>query len=160
MDPAFPCVIVAHLTYYRNYGSSQFAPPAVWGSTATQTGNITALQFDTGDIGMNVLGNVLGTRGVSSVYDAYDSGPKSIFALGSPTDVSATSLYRHGNYDAVHDQVLWDGAHPVHTLPPSLYLHAVPLWWPTATPWPWVGPDKSPMIDTLPAKARSDSLAH
>jgi len=39
-----------YLTYFRNYASSQFAPPAVWGSTATQTGNVTALQFDATDV--------------------------------------------------------------------------------------------------------------
>jgi hypothetical protein len=148
----------ANLTYYRNYASSQFAPPAVYGSTDPQTGNVTALQFQTGDFGMNVLGNVLGTQSVSTDYEAYDSGPMSIFELGSATDVSATSLYRHGNYDTVHGSVIWDSAHPVHALPASLYLHAVPAWWPTEMPWPWVGPDKAPMIGTLPAKMRSDAL--
>ena len=148
-----------YLTFFRNFSSSQFAPPAVVGSTATQTGNITALQFQTGDIGMNVLGNVLGTIGLSTVYDGYDSNAKSIFSLGGASDVSATSLYRHGNYDTVHDDVLWDSSHPVHTLPPSLYLPAKPAWWPATTPWPWVGPDKTPMVGTLPAKSRSDQLA-
>ena len=31
------------MTWFRNYASSQFAPPAVFGSTAMQTGNIAAL---------------------------------------------------------------------------------------------------------------------
>ena len=51
-----------YLTFFRNYSSSQFAPPAVDGSTDKQTGNIVAIQFDTGDINMTVIGNVLGAR--------------------------------------------------------------------------------------------------
>src|SRR5262249_35225725 len=80
------------------------------------------------------------------------------FELGSASDVSATTLYRHGNYDTVHGAVIWDSAHSVHTLPPSLYLRAIPAWWPAGTAWPWGGPDKTPMIGTLPAQAGSDAV--
>jgi hypothetical protein len=150
-----------YLTYFRNYSSSYFAPPAVFGSTATQTGNVAALQFDGGDIGMNVVGNVLGMAGVSTVYDGYDSGPYCIYQLGAngsgATDVAVTSLYRHGNFDTVHNATIWNPANAVRTLPPSLYLRAKPGWWPSGTPWPWAGPDLTPMARTLPAKARSDS---
>jgi hypothetical protein len=149
-----------YLTYFRNYSSSRFASPAVYGSTAAQTGNVAALQFDGGDLAMNVVGNVLGMAGVSSVYDGHDSGPRCIYQLGASgsgaADVAATSLYRHGNFDAVHDATLWDPASAVRTLPPSLYLQAKPGWWPSGTPWPWAGPDRTPMVGTLPAKARSD----
>lgn len=149
-----------YLTYYRNYASSQFAPPPVWGSTDVQSGNVTALQFDGGDVGMNVAGNVLGTASVSTAYDAYDSGVRSIFLLGAggsgASDVAATSLYRHGNFDAVHGATVWDPGTAARTLPPSLYLQEKPRWWPSGTPWPWTGPDLSPMVGTLPAKARSD----
>ena len=151
-----------YLTFYRNYASSQFAPPAVWGSNDTQTGNVTTLQFDGTDLDMNVLGNVLGTDGVSTAYDAYDSGPFSIYELGAngagATDIAATSLLRHGNYDYVNHAVVWDPAVTNQTLPPSLYLTTAPGWWPAATPWPWAGPDLSPMLGVLPAKTRSDAM--
>ena len=151
-----------YLTFFRNYASSQFAPPAVYGSNETQTGNVTALQFDGGDIGMSVLGNVLGTDGLSAVYDAYDSGPFSIFELGSngagAGDVAVTSLFRHGNFDYVNHAVSWDPAAKSQTLPPSFYRKTAPGWWPAATPWPWVGPDVSPMVGTLPAKDRADAM--
>jgi hypothetical protein len=151
-----------YLTFFRNYASSQFAPPAVYGSSATQTGNVTALQFDGGDVGMNVVGNVLGAAGVSAVYDAYDSGPFSIFELGADgagaSDVAATSLFRHGNHDAVHAETIWDPAAAAGTLPASLYLQARPGWWPAGTPWPWAGPDLDPMVGDLPAKVRSDAM--
>jgi hypothetical protein len=133
----------------------------VWGSTDPQTGNVTTHQFDGGDLGMNVLGSVLGSDGMSAVLDAYDSGPKSIFELGSggsgATDIAATSLFRHGNYDFVTHAVSWAPMQP-KTLPPSLYLRTRPSWWPAPMAWPWVGPDVSPMVGALPAKVRSDAL--
>ena len=150
-----------YLTYFRNYSSSYFAPPAVYGSTATQIQNITALEFDGGDIGMNVVGNVLGMAGVSTAYDGYSVNSNSIYQLGvrgsGATDVAATSLLRTGNFDTIHNATVWNPAGAVQTLPSSLYLQAKPGWWPSGTPWPWAGPDLSPMVGTLPAKARSDS---
>ena len=150
-----------YLTYFRNYASSYFAPPAVYGSTAAQTGNVTALEFDGGDLNMNVVGNVLGMAGLSTVYDAYNSGPYSIYELGAnglgATDVAATSVYRQGNFDTVHNTTVWNPASGPQTLPSSLYLQAKPGWWPSGTSWPWAGPDLSPMVGALPAKARSDS---
>jgi hypothetical protein len=150
-----------YLTFFRNYSSSQFAPPAVWGSDEPQTGNIAALQLQGGDIGMNAVGNVFGTEGVSSVYEAYDSGEPSIFLFDGGdggSDVVVVTMYRHGNFDTVTGGTVWDPANEVRTLPPSLYRGTQPGWWPGGTPWPWAGPDLDPMIGTLPAKARSDGM--
>jgi hypothetical protein len=155
-----------YLTFFRNYSSSQFAPPAVYGSSGAQTGNISALQLANGDVDMTVIGNVLGssaatdlgTGAPSATYVATDSGPSSILQVESQSDVSYTSLVWHGNYDTVNKQVMWSAAIATHDLPASLYLHARPAWWPSATPWPWVGPDLAPMVGALPAKARSDGL--
>jgi hypothetical protein len=55
--------------------------------------------------------------------------------------------------------VKWSDAINTRTLPASLYLTAKPAWWPSASPWPWAGSDLTPMVGTLPAKARSDALA-
>jgi hypothetical protein len=152
-----------YLTYFRNYSSSQFAgPDPVWGSTAAQNGNVTALQFDSPDIGMNAIGNVLGTMGVSTTYDAYNPSGYSIFELGitgsGASDISTTSLFRTGNFDTVNNAVTWDPSTANHTLPPSFYLRGKPGWWPSGSPWPWVGPDLQPMVGTLPAKYRSDHI--
>lgn len=150
-----------YLTFFRNFASSQFAPPAVAGSNATQSGNIATLQFQGGDVGMNVAGNVLGTDQLSNTYDAYDSNPNAIYQLGDQgagaSDVAATSLFRTGNYDYVTHSTKWDPSSTSQTLPPSLYT-CKPRWWPSSSPWPWVGPDQSPMVGTLPAKARSDAM--
>ena len=147
-----------YLTFFRNYSSSQFAHPTIAGSDSTQTGNVTAIELDMGDIGMNALGNVLGTNGVTSVYEAYDSDPKSVYELGGSADVSETSLYRDGNYDAINAATMWDPSDEKHVLPPSLYRTTMPAWWPSGTPWPWAGPDVTPMVGTLPAKMRSDAM--
>ncbi|HEY3357852.1 MAG TPA: hypothetical protein VGQ83_31665 [Polyangia bacterium] len=147
-----------YLTYFRNYASSQFAPPAVWGSTAAQTGNVASLQFQDGDLGMNALGNVLGATGVSDTVDCYGGGNGCIYSLGAEGDVSVTSLYRHGNYDHVSNQTVWTPTTTSHALPPSFYRQTAPAWWPAGTPWPWVGPDLAPMVGVLPAKQRADSL--
>ena len=155
-----------YMTWFRNYSSSQFASPPVAGSTAMQTGNITAMEFDAGDIAMTVIGNVLGsssgtslgTAPVSAVYTGTNSDTPSIFELGSASDVSQTTLVAHGNYDTVTAGVKWSDTIVTHTLPASLYRTAKPAWWPAANPWPWAGSDQTPMVGTLPAKARSDAL--
>jgi hypothetical protein len=150
-----------YLTFYRNHASSQFAPPAVYGSTAVQTESVTAIHLQGGHVNMNVVGNVLGTSGVSSVYETYGSSVKSIYEFDGGAgsgDVVVRSLYRHGNYDHVNKATIWSPDNPVHALPASLYYAERPRWWPTGSAWPWVGPDLSPMVGTLPAKARSDQL--
>ena len=158
-----------YLTFFRNYSSSQFAPPAVANSTAKQTGNITAIQFDTGDINMTVIGNVLGsaaatdlgTAPLSKNYlaDGSESGAIFDFGKNGKADVSFTSLWLHGNYDTVNRTVQWSPSIATHTLPASLYLAARPAWWPPGLAWPWAGPELVPMVGALPAKTRSDLLA-
>jgi len=157
-----------YLTYFRNYSSSQFAKPAVYGATDKQTGNVAALQFDAGDINMNVVGNVLGsstatdlgTAPVSSTFYGSGSSKPAIFEMTSAakTDVAYTSLWLHGNYDTVTPGVVWNPSVSTQVLPASLYLSAKPAWWPAGSSWPWAGPDLNPMVGTLPAKARSDLL--
>jgi hypothetical protein len=156
-----------YLTFFRNYSSSQFAPPAVAGSTAKQTGNITALQLDTGDIDNTVIGNVfgsssasdLGTAPVSQVLVGTDSDTASIYRFGDDgqADVSYTSLWAHGNYDTVTGDVVWSSSIATREIPASLYLKAKPAWWTAGTPWPWVGPDLEPRVQSLPAKARAEA---
>ncbi|MFT4115723.1 hypothetical protein [Bradyrhizobium sp.] len=154
-----------YLTFFRNYASSQFASPAVWNDgPLVQTGNVAAMVFAAGSIGMNVIGNVLGstkttTAAASRTYESGDGSVPSIFTLGNDgaglSDVAAKTLLRNGNYDTIHRSVVWSGT-PL-ALPPSLYLSSRPAWWPTGMPWPWAGPDLEPMVGTLPAKLRSDT---
>jgi hypothetical protein len=95
------------------------------------------------------------------VYEAYDGGDPAIYRFDGgdgESDVVVTTMYRHGNFDTVSADTLWDPANDVRTLPASLYRGTQPGWWPDGTPWPWAGPDLDPMVGTLPAKARSDGM--
>lgn len=86
-----------------------------------------------------------------------------------PSDsLVGTTLYRWGNWDTVTNATRWCGnssdtgwsttcgsksevptglaqyaqAVPAtETLPPSFYLSSKPAWWPSAKPWPPIGPD-------------------
>lgn len=157
-----------YLTYFRNYSSSQFAPPAVAEADSTQTGNITALQFDTGDVKMTVIGNVfgsdagtdLGTAPVSAEFLGRGSDTPAILRVGDNgmDDIAYTSLVWHANYDTVNDDVVYDPSIDVQVLPDSLYLDGRPGFWPGGVPFPWAGPDLDPQVGELPAKARSDAL--
>lgn len=160
-----------YLTYFRNYSSSQFAPPVTANSTQRQTSNVTAIHFGPGVINMNVVGNVLGssaeadlgTAPLSDTYiceGAFDSAA-CILQVGpnGKSNVSFTTLWLHGNYDTVNQAVMWNPSITRRELPTSLYLRAQPRWWPAEIKWPWVGPDLTPMVGGLPAKARAEALA-
>jgi hypothetical protein len=157
-----------YLTFFRNYSSSQFAAPAVAGSTEKQTGNITAIQFDAGDVNMTVIGNVLGssadsdlkTAPISQALVCSGSDTACIYGFGDKgtSDVSSTSLWSHGNYDTVTPGVVWNPSITTHELPASLYLKSRPTFFSAGGAWPWVGPDLSPRVQSLPAKARSDAM--
>jgi hypothetical protein len=163
-----------YLTYFRNYVSSQQAPdPIVWSlPSLPQTGNVAALQFDDTDHHMTVIGNVLGsttnaalgvptslgTATVSAVYMGYNEDAPCIFALGSSSGPSATTLFWHGNFDTVNGAVTWNPSISTRTLPASLYYAAKPGWWPTGTAWPWTGPDLTPKVGKLPAQATASAF--
>jgi hypothetical protein len=83
---------------------------------------------------------------------SYDGSP-SVLALGGPDDISATSLWWHGNFDTGNGKVMWNSKIDVRTVPASLYRASKPAWWPSEKPWPWVGPDLNPMVGVLPAQA-------
>jgi len=136
----------------------------------------------------NIVGNVLGTAGVNTVYESSLNGPfeSSIFELGYPNignqnwtvdygpqnppdysglgntldscqqrdlNVKAT-IIRHGNWDAIHNGVVWDPNIPDHTIPNSYIYSSKPAWWDTDLPWPAIGPDLTPMVGMIPAQRR------
>jgi hypothetical protein len=116
----------------------------------------------------NIVGNVLGESGRQNTYDVTpsSSGSQPIYMVGTGTvnccsagDANvATTLLRWGNYDTVTGAAKFASsevpsslgggqapyANPVpssQTLPASLYQSAKPAWWPSAKPWPAIGPD-------------------
>jgi hypothetical protein len=114
----------------------------------------------------NLVGNVLGTSGVHSVYeDSQIAGTtslpdKSIYLLGwsgalgtvvsgMPYDpLVASTLLRWGNYDYATRQTKWNASEipsgnavpASQTLPASFFLSGKPGWW-GSMPWPAIGPD-------------------
>lgn len=73
-------------------------------------------------------------------------------------NVKAT-LIRHGNFDTVHNGVVWDDNIPDHNLPVSLYYSSQPGWWPDGVAWPPIGPDLTPMVSQIPAQIRYATMS-
>jgi hypothetical protein len=183
-----------YLTYFRNYASSQWSPSTanqatsaiIWSQPfAPQYSNVASLQFDTPDLDMTVIGNVLGSTAnaslglpadlgttstgqgaaaaTSKVYSATNSSL--VIYEVDPTSVSWTSIWLQGNFDTVNAKVMWNASTltanlpaSTQTLPASLYYASKPGWWPAGTAWPWVGPDLAPKVGSLPAQARSSAF--
>ncbi len=68
----------------------------------------------------------------------------------------AETTIRHGNYDFVTNQIVWDDALP-QELPPSLYLTSKPAFFGDLD-WPWVTPEHDGAVGDLPAQARYDAI--
>ena len=135
-------------TAFRNY---------LLGSDLGRIDNLIAFTLTSWNRYWNVVGNVLGSPGVTT---AYTGAHKAVYKLGwgygnLPNDpLVETTLLRWGNYDTVNAATRWlasevpsglseyANAVPVtQSLPPSLYLSAAPSWWPASKPWPAIGPD-------------------
>jgi len=111
----------------------------------------------------NLVGNVLGTSGVQTIYeDSQLPGPRAFRQVDlSPGVVRgrgnnrqrmpydplvATTVLRWGNYDYMTRQTRWNASEipaarrsPSQTLPASFFLSAKPTWW-GRMPWPAIGP--------------------
>jgi hypothetical protein len=165
----------SHYTLFRNYIDRQhFAKHTAFpndydGNTRRHRVPIDIWYFNRY---MNVVGNVLGQPGDTGSYeiegrDCADD-EVAIYKLGYNSDgdcsgagndpqVKAT-LLRHGNYDYMNNATLWDPNIPERTLPFSLYLRSKPAFFGNLR-WPAIGPDLDPMIGTLPAKQRFETMA-
>jgi len=100
----------------------------------------------------------------TQVYTSSDGSQPAIF-LVDQTAVPWTSLWLDGNFDTVNEQVMWNAsaltanlAASTRQLPASLYYAKTPGWWPAGDPWPWVGPDITPKVGTLPAEQQSKAF--
>ena len=138
-------------TYFRNYS---------YGFEPGKTGETYPVVLYSYNRYYNFIGNVLGTVGYHSVYQA-SSGDNSIWALGRgstpiPADsVVATTIMRWGNYDTVTGTSRFvssevpsglvkypNAVPPSQILPASFYLAAKPAWFGNNA-WPSIGPDIS-----------------
>jgi hypothetical protein len=145
-----------------------------------QYANVATLDFPSPDVKMTVIGNVLGSTSDASLGLPADLGTTSSSQNGPPattqtfaspdgsqlaiflidqTTVAWSSIWLHGNFDTVNKKIEWNASPrtmnlPASTqnLPASLYYASKPGWWPAGKAWPWVGPDRTPMVGSLPAK--------
>ena len=167
-----------NFTFFRNYSSSQMLTVQPY-----QTTDVRSVEINKGCTSYNFLGNVLGESGLSgaafegslyvgvgttcsaatmwalgSVLNSCDYGDTVTMDISETVNGDAGTTIRHGNFDYVTNSTIWESTIPggnasIHTLPSSLYLTSKPTWW-GSNPWPWVGPDLSPKVNTLPAQAR------
>ncbi len=166
---------------------AQASSAIVWSQPfAPQYADVTSLDFPSPDVNMTVVGNVLGSTADGSLglpaslgttstgqgampattqaYATSDGSTPAVLLIDKTT-VAWTSLWLHGNFDTVNRKTMWN-ASPLtanlpasaQALPASLYYAARPGWWPAGTPWPWVGPDQSPKVGSLPAEQRSKAF--
>jgi hypothetical protein len=137
----------------------------------TVTTNNAAVRLSTKNRYTNVIGNVLGTSGKSTIYEvkagqSYNNDNKFIWVLGicdtcsggNPDPLVVSTLLRHGNYDYVTNGTVWDPNISNHTLPTSLYLSSKPSWWCQEVPWPPIGPDVAGLVNKIPAQRRFEGL--
>lgn len=123
----------------------------------------------------NMVGNVLGEENMELfgeqqqfIYEAtaddLDGRNVAIWLVGHsgehteiPFDPQvAETLLRHGNFDFVTGDIVWDDQYS-RELPPSLYLTEKPAFF-GDHPWPWIVPEDGGAIHTLPARERFDSI--
>jgi hypothetical protein len=128
-------------------------------------GGTTAVQLYAFHRFYNFIGNIVGTTGVNTVYNSGTATNTNAFGIGygntvaNDPNVQATIML-WGNADSATGfaaprfdcsevptaltgvQAPYTNPCPgSHTLPPSFYYSSRPAWWPSAKPWPIIGPD-------------------
>ncbi len=153
------------MTFFRNYSNGANSSPP-----APDSGNRAAVGIGGYNREHTVVGNVLQAPPGDAVYDAEpgsDAELAAIYRVGSSSlggnfeawddGTAAWLLYRHGNWDSVHNSVVWDQNNSNHNLPASLYLSSKPAFFGSYN-WPWVDPTGATRVYQLPAKERYDHM--
>ncbi len=166
---------------FRNYASGWTPNPCAYRSGTATNYYQRAINIWNSNMFYSVVGNVLGSPTIGEgnsksnawVYEfnSSETTPRSeipaIYKLGYMSvgvgtewyPATADTLFRHGNFDFYHTNVVdWQEGYD-HTLPASLYLTKKPDWWGDLA-WPPIGPEM-PDVETIhlrtnliPAQAR------
>lgn len=133
----------------------------------TSNSNSHTVKIDARNYWYTFAGNVIGTPGGVTGWPYEGNGDKVIFRLGSPDNAGGTSgigsggdpkvkatLVRLNNFDYSTNSLKTDI--PGVVVPSSLYLRGKPAFLGTS-PWPWVTPEGSTKLFTLPAYERFKS---
>jgi hypothetical protein len=156
-----------YITFFRNWLSGQR-------KSFTDAANIRAAGLAYGSWWFSFIGNVLGRAGQMSGWVYEDPAmagnnanwrDKVIWKFGYDPErwgmyadpLTLSTAIRHGNFDYVNNTIKWDSTISDHTLPNSLYLTSKPAFFGCRT-WPWVQPEATTRLYSLPAKDRFDGL--
>jgi hypothetical protein len=149
-----------YITFFRNQHSSEHR-------TVVAEGNQLAFGLEANALYHNAVGNVLLKEGLPNprLKDECGLSPgQAVYQFGfnkggdhcAIDERVEQTVLLHGNFDYVNNSIVWaDGL--AQELPPSLYLTQKPSFFGDET-WPYVDPTRSPMVGTLPAKARFEAL--
>jgi hypothetical protein len=163
-----------YITVFRNHLTGErrsVAPLELTDDTLQRVVSLTTAHW-----WYSFVGNVLGTPGQTSptgfVYELErvddDTDAVPVWILGydgedpgatrqDDMDSVQSSTIRHGNFDFVTDDVVWDPDITTRELPASLYLTEKPEFF-EDNPWPWVTPEDEGAVVTLPARERFDRI--
>jgi hypothetical protein len=156
-----------YITFFRNWLSGQRR-------SFTDAANVRAVGLAYGSWWFSFIGNVLGRQGQMSGWVYQDPAmagnnanwrDKVIWKLGYDPErwgmyadsQTLSTTIRHGNFDYVNNSIKWDSTISDHALPSSLYLTSKPAFFGCRT-WPWVQPEGTTKVYSLPAKDRFDGL--
>jgi hypothetical protein len=143
----------SHNTLFRN--AIDMKNPRLDGQQMTR--NIVGIRLDKFSRFNSAIGNVIGHEGLKG--EAESEGRSGFatpvaWSFGHPGDPEVKkTLLRHGNFDWITKQVQWDPKIADHKLPDSLYLASKPPYF-GKLPWPPIGPDRKPMVTSIPARER------
>jgi hypothetical protein len=148
-----------YMTFFRNQATAKHR-------TVPQDNNIEAVELSANSMFMNVIGNVLFSPDLQGVYDGDCRTSTAVYSMGLYLEAGnrcsfdervGQTVLRHGNFDYLSNDVLWDDSIDSHDLPPSLYLNGKPAFFGDER-WPFVEPEAAEKVGTLPARARFDAL--
>lgn len=164
--------------FHRNFATGQNSSPIYGAHPYTSGRPDTSFRRAVGIDGYSrettFIGNVLHAGDGEGVYQVdHSAGPRlgepAVWRIGGGVDGRGESLddgtalsllYRHGNWDSVSREVVWDPENPETKIPDSLYLHRRPNFFGDMS-WPWVDPlgtNDAERTKRLPAKERYDRL--
>lgn len=109
-------------TYYRIRATGEDVP-----ITLSNTAGLSAVQIDNYQRMLNIIGSVLGGP-KSTTYQGTGSGSGNIFTIATGDTLTASSLFRYGNWDIIHNAVQWNSGEVPTSLSgnASTYQNAVP----------------------------------
>jgi hypothetical protein len=151
---------LCRFSYYHNVVGNVLGSPA-WPRATTGRYEMTGQPGYTEQAVIYRLGYPnMGNNGYSAT-----NPPSNADDGGLDAKVAAT-LMRWGNFDYQNNAARWEASElpqgvavpATQTLPVSLRYSSKPSWWPQNIVWPPIGPDKTPMVDKIPAEARYGAM--